>query len=272
MLAEDEPMKKRLVVLLCFFFLILSCETVPITGRQQLSLVSSQELNSMSFNAYRDFISKHTVIRNTPQAYMVKQVGINIQKAVERFFIQQNKSSHLNGYVWEFNLVQDKAKNAWCMPGGKVVVYSGILPVARDDAGLAVVMGHEIAHAVANHGNERMSQELLVQMGGMALATAVARQPQQTQNIFLDVFGAGAQVGMLLPYSRIQESEADRLGVIFMAMSGYDPHAAISFWQRMVSSGKGGAQPEFLSTHPSDTTRINNLKSYINEAMRYYRK
>lgn len=265
-------MKKRLLLLLCLLFFIVSCETVPITGRSQLSLVSSQELNTMSYKAYRDFLSKHQVVRNTPQAYAVKRVGVNVQRAVELFFSQQKMSSRLSGYAWEFNLIQDKAKNAWCMPGGKVAVYTGILPITRDDAGLAVVMGHEIAHAVANHGSERMSQQLLVQMGGMALATAVARQPQQTQNIFLNVFGAGAQVGMLLPYSRIHESEADRLGLIFMAMAGYDPNTAIAFWQRMSASAKGGALPELLSTHPSDVTRMNNLKVYIPEAMKYYRR
>ena len=266
-------MKKLLPIILCALFIISACETVPITGRQQLSLVSSQELNSMSLQAYREFLSKNSVVRGTPQANMVKQVGFNIQKGVERFMAQQNLSSRLNGYAWEFNLVQDKHKNAWCMPGGRVVVYSGILPITVDNAGLAVVMGHEIAHAIANHGAERMSQELLVQMGGMALATAVTRQPQQTQNIFLNVFGAGAQVGMLLPHSRLQESEADRLGTIFMAMAGYDPRSAIGFWQRMIAAERGSAAtPELLSTHPADATRINNLKTYIAEAMKYYRR
>jgi predicted Zn-dependent protease len=266
-------MKKGLLTFFCLLFIISACETVPITGRQQLSLVSSQELNSMSFDAYRSFLSKNQVVRDTPQAYMVKRVGFNIQKAVERFMSQKNLSSRLNGYAWEFNLVQDKHKNAWCMPGGKVVVYNGILPVTIDDAGLAVVMGHEIAHAIANHGAERMSQELLVQMGGMALSTAVTRQPQQTQNLFLNVFGAGAQVGVLLPYSRLQESEADRLGTIFMAMAGYDPRSATGFWQRMIATERAtAAAPELLSTHPADATRINYLKTYIAEAMKYYRR
>lgn len=266
-------MKKGLLIILCFFLSLISCETVPITGRQQLSLVSSAQLNSLSFQAYRDFLSKNTVIRGTPQANMVQRVGFNIQKAVERFMAQQNRSSQLNGYAWEFNLVQDNHKNAWCMPGGKVVVYSGILPVTANESGLAVVMGHEIAHAVANHGGERMSQGLLVQMGGMALSTALARRPQQTQELFLNLFGAGAQVGILLPYSRLQESEADRLGTIFMAMAGYDPRSAVAFWQRMTASERGGtAPPEFLSTHPADATRIKNLNTYIAEAMKYYRR
>ena len=169
----------------------------------------------MSFQAYRDFLSKHPVVRNTPAAFMVQRAGVNIQRAVGLYFARQQMSSRLSGYAWEFNLVQDKAKNAWCMPGGKVCVYTGILPMTRDESGLAVVMGHEIAHAVANHSSERMSQQLMVQMGGAALSTVV------TQNLLLDIFGLGSQVGLLLPYSRIQESEADRLGLIFMAMAGY---------------------------------------------------
>jgi len=259
-------MKRSLLLLLCSLFFIVSCETVPITGRSQLSLVSSQELTTMSFQAYRDFLSKHPVVRNTPAAFMVQRAGGNIQRAVGLYFARQQMSSRLSGYAWEFNLVQDKAKNAWCMPGGKVCVYTGILPMTRDESGLAVVMGHEIAHAVANHSSERMSQQLMVQMGGAALSTVV------TQNQFLDIFGLGSQVGLLLPYSRVQESEADRLGLIFMAMAGYDPRAALGFWQRMAASQQGQAPSEFLSTHPSDVTRINNLKVYIPEALKYYLK
>ena len=220
----------------------------------------------MSFQAYRDFLSKHPVVRNTPAAFMVQRAGGNIQRAVGLYFARQQMSSRLSGYAWEFNLVQDKAKNAWCMPGGKVCVYTGILPMTRDESGLAVVMGHEIAHAVANHSSERMSQQLMVQMGGAALSTVV------TQNLFLDIFGLGSQVGLLLPYSRVQESEADRLGLVFMAMAGYDPRVALGFWQRMAASQQGQAPSEFLSTHPSDVTRINNLKVYIPEALKYYLK
>jgi predicted Zn-dependent protease len=226
----------------------------------------------MSFQAYRDFLSKHSVVRNTPAALMVQRAGGNIQRAVGLFFARQQMSSRLSGYAWEFNLVQDKAKNAWCMPGGKVCVYTGILPMTRDESGLAVVMGHEIAHAVANHASERMSQQLLVQMGGVALSTATAQSPQQTQNLFYELFGVGSQVGLLLPYSRIHESEADRLGLIFMAMAGYDPRVALGFWQRMAASQQGQAPSEFLSTHPSDVTRVNNLKVYIPEALQYYLK
>jgi predicted Zn-dependent protease len=263
---------KRLLLLLCLLIVTAACETVPISGRSQLSLVSSQELHAMSFEAYRDFLSKHPVVKNTPAAFMVQRAGGNIQRAVGLFFARQGMSSRLSGYVWEFNLVQDKAKNAWCMPGGKVCVYTGLLPVTRDENGLAVVMGHEIAHAVANHSSERMSHQLLVQMGGAALSTAMASSPAQTQGLFDQLFGIGSQVGILLPYSRVQESEADRLGLIFMAMAGYDPRAALGFWQRMAASQQGTAPSEFLSTHPSDATRINNLKVYIPEALKFYRK
>jgi predicted Zn-dependent protease len=255
------------------FFLILSvtaCQTVPITGRQQLNLVSSDTVLSMSNSEYRDFLSKHKIITNTPEAQLVQKVGRNIQHSVEVFFAQNNLSDRLTGYQWEFNLVEDKSINAWCMPGGKVVVYTGILPVARDDAGLSVVVGHEIAHAVAQHGDERMSQSLLAQMGGVALATALSSKPTETNQLFMAAYGIGTQIGVLMPYSRLQESEADRLGLIFMAMAGYDPHTAIDFWKRMASK-QGTSLPEFLSTHPADETRIRNLEKLIPEAMRYYR-
>ncbi len=259
------------IVLVAFFFFLPGCETVPVTGRSQLSLISDSELNKMSLTSYRDFMSKHKVSGNVAQTQQVKRVGQRIQAAVGEYFAQQGMAERLNGYRWEFNLVEDKEANAWCMPGGKVVVYTGILPITKDENGLAVVMGHEIAHAVANHGNERMSQGLLVQFGGVALSTALAQQPAATQNLFLAAFGAGSQVGVLLPYSRLQESEADRLGLIFMAMAGYDPNGAVAFWQRMRQSQKGSAPPELLSSHPADDTRIENIKTYLPEAMGYYR-
>jgi predicted Zn-dependent protease len=226
----------------------------------------------MSFNQYQDFLSKNTVVENTPEAEMVKQVGVRIQQAVERYFAANNMSSRLKGYAWEFHLVEKKEINAWCMPGGKVVVYSGLLPVARDENGLAVVMGHEIAHAVANHGDERMSQGLIAEMGGIALSAALAQKPDQTRNLFMAAYGAGAQVGVLLPFSRVQESEADHLGLVFMSMAGFDPHAAIPFWERMTESHQGAAPPELLSTHPADKKRIENLKKLVPEAMQYYKK
>jgi predicted Zn-dependent protease len=227
---------------------------------------------SMSFNEYNDFLKKHEVISGTPEAQMVARVGRRVQRAVERYFSENNMSDHLSGYQWEFNLVKDDAVNAWCMPGGKVVVYTGILPVAEGEDGLAVVMGHEISHAIAKHGNERMSQGLVTQMGGVALSVALAEKSKETQDLFLTAFGVGSQVGILLPYSRLQESEADRLGLIFMAMADYDPREAVGFWKRMAGGKKGGATPEFLSTHPADKKRIADIEALLPEAIGYYKK
>jgi len=250
--------------------LMVACATAPLTGRKQLLLIPDSELNAMSFQQYSEFISSNKLSTDKQKTAMVKEVGRKIQGAVEQYFARQGKSDHLRGYEWEFNLVEDSAVNAWCMPGGKVVVYTGLLPVAKDEAGLAVVMGHEIAHAVANHGNERMSQGLVTQLGGMALAKALETKKEETRNLFLTAFGVGATVGVLLPYSRTQESEADHLGLIFMAMAGYNPNEAIAFWERM-AAGKSGAPPEFLSTHPSDQTRIRKIREAIPEAMQYYK-
>jgi predicted Zn-dependent protease len=261
---------KLLLVLIIVF--ITACQTVPITGRQQLNIIPSETVLGMSYNNYSEFISAHNVIKDTPDAQMVKKVGQRIRGAVETYFSQNNLSDRLKGYQWEFNLIEDKAINAWCMPGGKVVVYTGILPVTKDDAGLAVVMGHEIGHAVAQHGDERMSQGLLAQLGGVALSTALSEKPKETTELFMAAYGLGTQVGVLLPYSRLQESEADRLGLIFMAMAGYDPHNAIDFWKRMVSKKQGASPPELLSTHPTDENRIRNIEKLIPEAMRYYRQ
>ena len=202
---------------------------------------------------------------------MVKRVGVNIQRAVETYFAQNNLSKELKGYAWDFNLVESPEVNAWCMPGGKVVIYTGILPITQDETGLAVVMGHEIAHAIAQHGNERMSQGLLQQLGGVALSVALKDEPALTQNLFMAAYGIGTTVGVMLPFGRKHESEADRLGLIFMSMAGYNPNAAVDFWTRM-SAMKGGAQPpEFLSTHPSDATRIADIKKHLPEALKYYK-
>jgi len=202
---------------------------------------------------------------------MVKRVGTNIQHAVEEYLAQNNLSNRLEGYKWEFNLVEDEQVNAWCMPGGKVVVYTGILPVTKNEIGLAVVLGHEIAHAIAEHGNERMSQGLIQQLGGAALSVALRDKPQLTRDLFLTAYGVGSTVG-ILAYSRTQESEADHLGLIFMAMAGYNPGEAVNFWQRMADMNKGSKPPEFLSTHPSDETRINDIKNWLPDALKYYKK
>jgi predicted Zn-dependent protease len=249
-----------------------SCSTVPVTGRSQLNLIPASTMLSMSFQEYSTFMSSNQVSRDQTNVQMVQRTGGNIKNAVESYMRQQGLADQLKGYQWEFNLIESNEVNAWCMPGGKVVVYTGILPVTQNETGLAVVMGHEIAHALAEHGNERMSQGLLTQLGGMALNEALASKPEQTRALWMTAFGAGAQVGVLLPYSRLHESEADKLGLIFMAMAGYDPNEAISFWQRMAAKSGGSSMPEFLSTHPSDKTRIEKLRAALPEALKYYRK
>jgi predicted Zn-dependent protease len=250
--------------------MIAACAQVPLTNRSQLRLIPASSINALSADEYTAFLGSHKVITNTGEARMVKQVGERIQKAVEQFYAEQDMAGELEGYAWEFNLVEDPQVNAWCMPGGKVVVYTGILPITRDEVGLAVVMGHEIAHALANHGNERMSQGLLAQFGAIALDTALESQPEETRGLFMMAYGLGAQVGLMLPYSRLHESEADHLGLIFMAMAGYDPRASVDFWGRMAAGKSGGAPPEFLSTHPSDQTRIRQLQELLPEALEYY--
>ena len=248
------------------------CSTVPITGRSQLSLVSASEMNAMSFQQYDEFLKQNKLSTNKADVDMVKRIGVRIKNAVETYFAQNNMSAQLNGYQWEFNLVESEEVNAWCMPGGKVVVYTGILPITQNETGLAVVMGHEIAHAIAQHGAERMSQGLLQQLGGVALSVALQNEPGTTQNLFMTAYGVGTTVGVMLPFSRTHESEADRLGLIFMAMAGYDPSAAVDFWTRMAAQKGGAAPPEFLSTHPSDETRIADIKKNLPEAMSYYNK
>lgn len=264
-------MLKKILFSAIILGLIIACATVPITGRRQLSLVPASTINALSAQEYKTFLDSNKVSTDPVATATVKRVGRKIQGAVEAYFAQQNQSNRLRDYQWEFNLVADSQVNAWCMPGGKVVVYTGILPVTKDDAGLAVVMGHEIAHAIAQHGDERMSQGLLAQFGGMALEAALDKKPEQTKTLFMSAYGLGATVGLLLPYSRLQESEADRIGLIFMAMAGYDPHGSVDFWKRMAANKQGGT-PEFLSTHPSDETRIKNIESLIPEAMGYYKK
>lgn len=249
-----------------------SCTVVPLTGRKQLSLVPESEMISMSLTNYTDFMKVNPASTDKKNADIVKEVGSNIQAAVIKYFTDNNLISRLDGYKWEFNLVKnDTTPNAWCMPGGKVVVYSGILPYTKDDNGLAVVLSHEIAHAVARHGNERMSEQLLAQYGSVALNELIKEKPEQTKSIFNNAYGLGAQYGVMLPFSREHELEADKLGLIFMAMAGYDPQTAIAFWERMSSMG-GQKPPEFMSTHPSDATRINKIKAALPEALQYYKK
>ena len=252
--------------------LLSSCATVPITGRKQLSIIPASEMLSMSYQEYGEFLKSNKLSTDRAQIALVKRVGGNIQGAVEKYFAQNNMSDRLKGYRWDFNLVESKEANAWCMPGGKVVVYTGILPTTKTEAGLAVVLGHEIAHAIAEHGSERMSQGLIAQMGGMALDKALATSPAQTKQLWMSAYGVGVQYGALLPYSRVQETEADHLGLIFMAIAGYDPQEAVTFWERMAKSKDGKSGLEFLSTHPSDETRISQIRRLLPEAETYYKK
>jgi predicted Zn-dependent protease len=259
----------RLALCVALLAAVISCTKAPLTGRSQLNLIPVGQMLSMSYQQYDQFLSENPVSSDATGTAKVKRVGGKIQSAVERYFLANGMASRLDGYEWEFNLVASDQVNAWCMPGGKVVFYEGIMPICQDETGIAVVMGHEVAHAVAEHGNERMSQGLLAQGGAVLLAKALEEKPAQTQNLWMTAFGLGAQVGVLLPFSRTQESEADHLGLIFMAMAGYDPNAAIDFWKRMAAEG-GGKPPEFLSTHPSDDTRIRKIKENLPEAMKHY--
>ena len=247
--------------------LLAACATVPLTNRHQLQLIPEAELLSMSFQQYKEI--KKDAKLSTDQAHiaMLNRVGQRISKAADRFI----QEMHLDMVMdWEFTLIEDdKTVNAWCMPGGKVAVYSGILPYTQDENGLAAVIGHEVAHALAQHGNERMSQGLLVQLGGLTLVKAMENKPKTTQNLWLQAFGIGAQVGFILPYSRTHEYEADHIGLILMARAGYDPKEAVAFWERMSQSG-GRKPPEFLSTHPADKNRIAALKALMPEVKRYY--
>ena len=261
----------KVAALCCVLLLQSSCTRVAITGRKQLNFVPDYMMNTMALQSYNEFLKANKLSTDASQTRMVKDVGARIQKAVQKYCAENNLSSRIQNYQWEFNLVEDPNVNAWCMPGGKVVVYSGLMPVAQNEAGLAVVMGHEIAHAIARHGSERMSQGLLVEMGGMALSEALANKPEQTKNLFMKSYGLGTEYGVLLPYSRLHENEADRMGLIFLAMAGYNPNEAVSFWERMSAANKGQKPPELLSTHPADSTRINNIKRLIPEAMQYYK-
>lgn len=264
-------MKKYFFLLGIGLLLFAACAKVPITNRKQMKLLPKSTLNELSLSSYREFLSTHTLSTNQANKEMVLRAGNRIKAATERFFSATGKSKYLSGYKWEFNLVEDPSVNAWCMPGGKVVVYTGLLNVTQNEDALAVVMGHEIAHALANHGNERMSQGLIAQMGGTALSVALSQKPAETRNLFLNAYGAGANLGAILPFSRLHESEADEIGLILMAIAGYNPEESVPFWERMAKAG-GATPPAILSTHPSNATRIENLRKLIPKAKAYGQK
>lgn len=266
-------MKRLFTSLFVGLSFVMACSTNPLTKKSQLTLLPESELQAMGTQQYQQFLSTNKVVSasSNRDAEMVKRVGQRIVKAVETYYSQNGISDKLNGYKWEYNLVDDKAINAWCMPGGKIVVYTGLLPVSQNEAALAVVIGHEVSHALLQHGNQRMSQGLLQQLGGVALSVAVANKPAETQNLFMTAYGAGTTVGVLLPFSRNQELEADRFGLIWTAMAGYNPQEAIGLWDRMENASQGQSPPEFLSTHPSEGRRKDQLQKYMPEAMKYYK-
>ena len=265
-------MKKLFAALIISAF-AAGCSTNPVTGRSQFKLVPEQELQAMAAQEYQQFLSSSKVVSssNNRDAAMVRRVGSRVTNAVKSYYASRNLSDALDGFVWEYNLVNDPAINAWAMPGGRIVVYTGLLGVTKNEAALAAVIGHEISHAIFKHGNERMSQGLAQQLGGAALSIALANQPAQTQNLFNTAYGIGTNVGVLLPFSRKQESEADRYGLIWMAMAGYNPQEAIPLWERMEAASSGNRPPEFLSTHPSENTRMTNLRKWMPEALKYYK-
>jgi predicted Zn-dependent protease len=244
-----------------------------VTGRNQSSLVTEEQMRSMALQEYKAFLDSSQVITSGNDAAMVKRVGSRISTAITKFYNDQGKSDALKGFQWEYNLVRSNEANAWCMPGGKIVVYTGILPLTQNENALAVVVGHEVAHAVAEHGRERMSSELKRQGLGTAISVLLSASgtSQQTQNIFNSAYGVGSQIGYSLPHSRSQESEADRLGLTYCALGGYDPREAIPFWQRMQGAGGGQRPPEFLSTHPAEENRIRDIQKELPTALQYYK-
>ena len=265
-------MLRKVIIISISGLLIYACATVPVTGRKQLSMVSNTEIIPMANQQYDQVLKESRLSTNQQYISTVRKVGVGIQKAVEEYMASKGLSDQLAGFEWEFNVIDDpKTVNAWCMPGGKVAFYTGIVPICKDEAGVAVVMGHEVAHAIANHGRERMSQGLLANGLLGTISGAMGQNPTLTQEVFMQAVGMGTQIGML-KFSRQHESEADKIGLIFMAMAGYDPHEAPKFWQRMTEMSGGEQPPEWLSTHPSHETRISDLNSAIPDAMKYYKK
>ena len=268
---------KVLRLLFCLILVLAAqflggCAEVPITHREGLHLVPESQLLTLSFQQYEQVLKTSRLSSDQGKTHMVRTVGEKVAKSAEAFLKDAGQSGKISDYHWEFNLIEDdKTVNAWCMPGGKVGVYTGILPYTQDETGLAVVLGHEIGHALADHGNERMSQALLANMGGMALSVGLSQKSRETQDLFMAVFGVGVSVGALLPYSRLHESEADRIGLMLMARAGYNPMDSVPFWERMGKENKE-RPPEFLSTHPAPESRIEDLKRHIPEALPYYQK
>lgn len=266
-------MIKKITSVFVLAAFLVACSQNALSGKNQLTLLPESQLQAMAKQEYTQFLSTNKVVSssNNRDAEMVTRVGQRIARAVESYYSERGLTDNLQGYNWEYKLVDDKAANAWAMPGGKIVVYTGLLPITQNEAALAAVVGHEVSHALLQHGNQRMSQGLLQQLGGVALSVALANKPAETQNLFLGAYGAGTQVGILLPFSRSNELEADQYGLIWMAMAGYNPQEAVNLWERMEKASNGQKPPEFLSTHPTEGRRIAQIKKFLPEAMKYYK-
>ncbi|MFM2230291.1 MAG: Beta-barrel assembly-enhancing protease [Bacteroidota bacterium] len=254
---------KKMVAVLVGLALIASCAKNPFTGKSTLALVPNSEILPSAFQQYNQFISENKVITGTAEARKVENVGTKIKVAAERWLNANGYTQYLNDYQWDYKLVDSKEVNAWCMPGGKIVVYSGIMPIAKDDVGLATVLGHEVSHALCNHGQQRMSAGLIQQLGAAGVGVAVSEKSKEVQQIAMTAYGATTELGGMLPFSRKHESEADKIGLLLMAIAGYNPEQAVTFWERMAAQSGGQTPPEFLSTHPSDATRIAQIKELI---------
>ena len=255
---------RRIVLILTLFLAVSACKVNPFTGQKTLNFYPNSQIFPMAFAQYDQFLGENNVVKGTADANMITRVGQRISSAAERWLAANGYPGYLNDYKWEYNLVKDETVNAWCMPGGKIVFYTGILPICQGETGVAVVMGHEVAHALADHGAQRMSAGTLQQIG--AVAGNIAIQDPEKRNMFNQAYGIGSQLGVMLPFSRSHETEADRIGLQIMAIAGYDPYEAAELWKRMKAQSGGQAPPEFMSTHPSNDTRINNLTAWAPEA------
>ncbi len=257
---------RKLFTIALLFIGVSACKTNPFTGQKTLNFYSNSQVFPTAFAQYDQFLSENKVIKGTSESQMITKVGQRISAASERWLSANGYPGYLKDYKWEYNLVDDDAVNAWAMPGGKIVFYTGILPITQTETGVAVVMGHEVAHALADHGAQRMSAGTLQQVGAAGVAVATSGKSAETQNAFMQAYGIGTQVGGMLPFSRSHETEADRIGLQIMAIAGYDPYEAAELWKRMKANSGGEAPPEFMSTHPSNDTRINNLTVWAPQA------
>ncbi len=264
-------MKKITGLLVAMLLLLSSCGSVPVTGRKQMLLVSDQEVLAASLTQYNDYMKTATKSSNKDNSAMVLRVGQKIAAATEEYLRTNGMESEIQNFQWEFSLVKDNQVNAFCMPGGKIVVYDGLMQIINSEDELAVVVGHEVAHAVAKHSNERMSQQLMAQFGAAILGQALSNKSAAIQQLGNTVYGLGAQYGVMLPFSRQHELEADYMGMVFMALAGYEPAVTVDFWQKM-SAGNNGSTPELMSTHPSDATRINEIKKALPQVEKFKKK